>query len=217
MSAVNLWAWRDWETTRAMSDDRINQRKHAAWAGVSGGAGVDPTSMSAEMVASMFDELRSIARKRLRGERRDHTLQATALVNEVFLRLFDEALSKWESREHFLAAAAETMRHILLEHARNRGRQKRGGGRQRVPLSLVDVVMESDQSDIEAVETALQKLDHQDAALSRLVRLRFYTGLTHAEIAEVIGSSERTVRREWKLAQAWLARELGPDFDTFAG
>jgi RNA polymerase sigma factor (TIGR02999 family) len=138
-------------------------------------------------------------------------------VNEVFLRLFDEALSKWESREHFLAAAAETMRHILLEHARNRGRQKRGGGRQRVPLSLVDVVMESDQSDIEAVEAALQKLDVQDSTLARLVRLRFYTGLTHAEIAEVIGSSERTVRREWKLAQAWLARELGPDFDTFAG
>jgi RNA polymerase sigma factor (TIGR02999 family) len=200
-----------------MPDERINQSKHAARAVGSGGAGVDPTSMSAEMVASMFDELRSIARRRLRGERRDHTLQATALVNEVFLRLFDEALSKWESREHFLAAAAETMRHILLEHARNRGRQKRGGGRQRVPLSLVDVVMESDQSDIEAVEAALQKLDVQDSTLARLVRLRFYTGLTHAEIAEVIGSSERTVRREWKLAQAWLARELGPDFDTFAG
>ncbi len=182
-----------------------------------GGPTVEPSSMSAEMVASMFDELRSIARMRLRGERRDHTLQATALVNEVFLRLFDEALSKWESREHFLAAAAETMRHILLEHARNRGRQKRGGGRQRVPLSLVDVVMESDQSDIEAVESALAKLDEQDGALARVVRLRFYTGLTHHEIAEVIGSSERTVRREWKLAQAWLARELGPDFDTFAG
>jgi RNA polymerase sigma-70 factor, ECF subfamily len=169
------------------------------------------------LLQAAFDELRSIARRRMRGERREHTLQPTALVNEVFLRLFEDTASKWESREHFLAAAAETMRHILLEHARNRGRLKRGGGRVRVPLALVDIARESNQDEIEAVDLAMQKLESQDAALARLVKLRFYAGLTHTEVAELTGSSERTVRREWKLAQAWLARELGPDFDTFAG
>jgi RNA polymerase sigma factor (TIGR02999 family) len=176
----------------------------------------DPAATAA-LLASAFDELRALARWRLRGERRDHTLQATALVNEVYLRLFDDGDARWENRSHFLSAAAETMRHILLEHARNRGRLKRGGGRARVPLSLVDVAYESDQDDIQAVDEAIRKLEAQDADLARIVKLRFFAGLTHDEIADVIGSSERSVRREWKLAQAWLARELGDDFDTFAG
>jgi RNA polymerase sigma-70 factor, ECF subfamily len=178
--------------------------------------GRDPRATE-ELLTAALDGLRAIARHRLRGERRDHTLQATALVNEVVLRLFNDESPRWESSSHFFAAAAETMRHILLEHARNRGRLKRGGGRERVPLALVDVARESDQDDIEAVDCAMKKLEGKDPDLARSVTLRFYAGLTHEEIALALGSSERTVRRDWKLAQAWLARELGNEFDPFAG
>jgi RNA polymerase sigma factor (TIGR02999 family) len=176
----------------------------------------DPEA-TATLLQAAFEELRSIARQRMRGERREHTLQPTALVNEVFLRLFGDASARWESSEHFFGAAAETMRHILLEHARNRGRQKRSGTHRRIPLALVDVARQSDQQDIEAVDQALTKLEQHDADLARLVTMRFYAGLTHEEVASLSGRSERTIRREWKLAQAWLARELGPEFDTFAG
>lgn len=123
---------------------------------------------------------------------------------------------RYENRAHFFSAAAETMRHILLEHARNRGRLKRGGGRKRVPLSLIDVVSESDRDDIQAVDDALARLETRDPGLAKIVKLRFFAGLTNQEIAEALGSSERTIRREWKLAQAWLTRELGTQFDTFA-
>ena len=176
----------------------------------------DPGAI-APLLTAAFDELRAIARNRLRGERADHTLQPTALVNETYLRLFSGADVRWENRAHFFSAAAETMRHILLEHARNRGRLKRGGGRVRVPLSLVDVATQSDLDDIQAVDEALGKLQTQDAELAQLVKLRFFAGLSNEQIAETIGSSERTVRREWKLAQAWLTRELGGLFDTHAG
>ncbi len=174
----------------------------------------DPGAI-APLLASAFDELRAIARNRLRSERVDHTLQPTALVNEVYLRLFAGADVRYENRAHFFSAAAETMRHILLEHARNRGRQKRGGGRKRVPLSLVDAAAESDREDIHAVDEALTRLEARDAGLAKIVKLRFFAGLTNEQIAEALGSSERTIRREWKLAQAWLARELGSQFDAF--
>lgn len=167
-----------------------------------------------DLVGAAYTELRLIAQSKLRGERADHTLQPTALVNEVYLRLFDGADIRWENRSHFFSAAAETMRHVLLEHARNRGRQKRGGGRKRVPLTIVDVARESDGDDIEAVDAALCKLEAQDPDLAKIVKLRFFAGLSHEEIASAIDISERTVRREWKLAQAWLSRELGNQFET---
>jgi RNA polymerase sigma factor (TIGR02999 family) len=174
----------------------------------------DPDAVG-DLVSAAFGELRAIARRRLRNERADHTLQPTALVNEVYLRLFssgDEV--RYANRAHFFSAAAETMRHILLEHARNRGRQKRGGGRQRVPLAMADVAFEADRDDVEAVDAALRKLEARDAALAQIVKLRFYAGLNHEEIAEALGSSERTIRREWKLAEAFLARELARDFKS---
>lgn len=176
-------------------------------------AASDPDAVEA-LLAAALGELRQIARNKLRGERADHTLQPTALVNEVYLRLFAGANTTWENRAHFFASAAETMRHILLEHARNRRRIKRGGGRRKVPLTLIDVAAESDGDDIEAVDQAMAKLEAQDPDLARIVKLRFYTGLSHEEIAQALDVSERTVRREWKLAQAWLARELGKSFDT---
>lgn len=176
-------------------------------------AASDPDAVEA-LLAAALGELRQIARNKLRGERADHTLQPTALVSEVYLRLFAGANTTWENRAHFFASAAETMRHILLEHARNRRRIKRGGGRRKVPLTLIDVAAESDGDDIEAVDQAMAKLEAQDPDLARIVKLRFYTGLSHEEIAQALDVSERTVRREWKLAQAWLARELGKSFDT---
>lgn len=175
-------------------------------------AAAEPAAV-AELISAAFGELRAIARSRLRRERADHTLQPTALVNEVYLRLFSGDELRWENRAHFFSAAAETMRHILLEHARNRGRQKRGGGRQRVPLTMADIAFEhADHDNVEAVDAALRKLEARDPELARIVKLRFYAGLNHEEIAETLDSSERTVRREWKLAEAFLARELARDF-----
>lgn len=176
-------------------------------------AASDPDAVEA-LLAAALGELKQIARNKLRRERADHTLQPTALVNEVYLRLFAGADTTWENRAHFFASAAETMRHILLEHARNRRRIKRGGGRRKVPLTLIDVAAESESDDIEAVDQAMAKLEAQDPDLARIVKLRFYTGLSHEEVAQALDVSERTVRREWKLAQAWLARELGKSFDT---
>lgn len=176
-------------------------------------AASDPDAVEA-LLAAALGELKQIARNKLRRERADHTLQPTALVNEVYLRLFAGADTTWENRAHFFASAAETMRHILLEHARNRRRIKRGGGRRKVPLTLIDVAAESDGDDIEAVDQAMAKLEAQDPDLARIVKLRFYAGLSHEEVAQALDVSERTVRREWKLAQAWLARELGKSFDT---
>jgi len=150
-------------------------------------------------------------------ERPGHTLQATALVHEAFARLAGEAspsgesLRTWDGRAHFFAAAVEAMRRILIEHARARGRSKRGGGAVRLPLSVVDLAEEANSEEILAVDEAIRRLEQRDARLARIVQLRFYAGLSHAECAELLGSSERTVRRDWELARALLMRELGAD------
>lgn len=177
-------------------------------------AASDDPAAAGKLLNTAYTELRAIAARQLRGERRDHTLQPTALVNEVYLRLFAGANFTWENRGHFFGSAAETMRHILIEHARNRGRLKRGGGRKRVPLTVVDVAAESDETDVEAVDAAITKLEQQDADLAKVVKLRFFAGLTNDQIAATLDSSERSVRRDWKLAQAFMARELGKDFDV---
>lgn len=177
-------------------------------------AAADDPAAAGELITAAYTELRIIAARQLGMERKDHTLQPTALVNEAYLKLFAGAKIEWQNRAHFFGAAAETMRHILLEHARRRGRLKRGGGRKRVSLTVVDVAAESDQSDIETVDAALTRLQEQDPELAQIVKLRFFTGLTSAQIATVLDRSERSVRRDWKLAQAFLARELGKDFDV---
>lgn len=142
------------------------------------------------------------------GERTGHTLEPTALVHEAYLRLFPGETLAWRSRGEFYFAAARAMRQILIDHARSRGRQKRVGGRRRVPLGVVDLARSEDVADILALEEALTELTASDERAARIVLLRFYAGLSVEETAAAMDLSERTVMRDWNYARAWLARKL---------
>ena len=165
----------------------------------------------AALVAIVYDELRSIARRQLRNERPGHTLQPTALVNEAYLRLFDPTANGWESRAHFFGVAARAMRQVLVDHARKRDAAKRGGELQRV--TLVTDIAEAGQSETDLLDLhlALEKLAQNDAALARLVELRFFTGLTLDEAADTLGVSRRKAANDWAAARLWLLRELSSD------
>jgi RNA polymerase sigma factor (TIGR02999 family) len=152
----------------------------------------------------VYDELRALARAQLRRERPDHTLQPTALVHEAYLRLLAGVNLPWNDRQHFFRAAAEAMRRILIEHARKRGRVKRGGGQIRVDLSGVDLAGGPDPDQLLALDDAFRRLEQQDPEAADVVRLRFFAGLSVAETAHATGRSERTVKREWAFARAWL-------------
>ena len=159
------------------------------------------------LVPAVYAQLRELARRQMAHERGDHTLQTTALVHEAYLRLFGSGHVHFESQQHFFRAAAEAMRRILIEHARNRGRAKRGGRHQRVPLDLADAAVEMDRDDLLYFDELIEKLQEQSPEAATFVRLRFYVGLSVDEIAESLGVHRRTVLREWKYAKAWLYRE----------
>ncbi|MBI1967272.1 MAG: sigma-70 family RNA polymerase sigma factor [Gemmatimonadetes bacterium] len=152
----------------------------------------------------VYDELRALAKAQLRHERPDHTLQPTALVHEAYLRLLGSTQPPWNDRQHFFRAAAEAMRRILIEHARKRGRVKRGGKRVRVELSGVDLASDQDLDQVLALDDAFRRLEEQDPEAADVVRLRFFAGLSVEETAQAMGLSERTVKREWAFARAWL-------------
>ena len=153
---------------------------------------------------SVYAELRAAARAQLRYERSDHTLQATALVHEAYLRLLGGAYPNWNDRQHFFRAAAEAMRRILVEHARRRARVKRGANPIRVSLPDVDSATNHDPVEILALDEAIRRLEEQDPSAADIVRLRFFTGLSVEETAQILDLSERTVKREWAFARAWL-------------
>ncbi|MEW6364632.1 MAG: sigma-70 family RNA polymerase sigma factor [Acidobacteriota bacterium] len=161
-----------------------------------------------ELMPVVYDELRRIARRQLRSERPHHTLQATALVNEVYLRLVGQEYLSWESRAHFFGIAAETMRRILVDYARTRRRAKRGGGDSHVTLDTMAASAEQRGVDVIALDDALKSLAVFDPRQSRIVELRFFGGLNNGEIAEVLGISVATVKREWTMARAWLHEQL---------
>lgn len=164
---------------------------------------------SADVLFSLvYDELRKIAANYLRKERSGHTLQPTALVNEAYVKLIDISDINWQDRAHFFAVSANVMRHILVDHARAKLSEKRGGGADRIALE--DVVSLSSKPDIDllAVDEALRELAEFDEQQSRIVELRFFGGLTIEETAHVVGISPATVKREWSLAKAWLHRRL---------
>ncbi len=166
-------------------------------------------SAATELLPLVYDRLRAIARERMRQENAGHTLQATALVHEAYLRLVgDEALS-WSSRAGFYCAAAQAMRRILIDHARRRGRIKRGGGMNRKPLDAVDLAVADDADDVLALDAALNRLAERDARAAKIVELRFYAGLSVEDTAAAMELSDRTVKREWSFARAWLFKELG--------
>jgi RNA polymerase sigma factor (TIGR02999 family) len=156
----------------------------------------------------VYQELRVLARRYMRQERPQHTLQATALVNEAYLRLVDVNRIRWQSRAHFLAVAAQMMRRILVEFARHRHRQKRGGDAVRIAIDDVEEMPQAKAADLVALNDALSTLAGIDPRMSQVVELRFFGGLTAEETAEVLKISPETVLRDWKTAKVWLLREL---------
>ena len=141
-------------------------------------------------------------------ERRGHTLQATALVHEVYIKLSEHHKAPWSGRAEFFAAAAEAMRRVLIDHARSRGTAKRSSGGSRVPLNVADLAQEQDSATVLALDEAISRLEQEEPRAAAVVRLRFYAGLSVAETAETLGVSDRTVNREWSYARAWLYRAL---------
>jgi RNA polymerase sigma factor (TIGR02999 family) len=161
-----------------------------------------------QLMPIVESELRRLARGYMARERRDHTLQTTALVNEAFVRLVDARQVDWKGRSHFLGIAARLMRRVLVDHARARDFQKRGGGQQRVDLDENLAVTATIDVDIVALDLALDALAAVDPRKSRVVEMRFFGGLTFEEAAEALQVSLDTVKRDWRLAKLWLLREL---------
>ena len=162
-----------------------------------------------ELMPLVYDELRRLAGGYLRRERADHTLQPTALVNEAYLLLVDQNHAKWQNRAQFIGVGAQMMRRILVDHARAHQAVKRGGAQFTVALSEADRFAGQPETDLLAIHDALNQLASLDAQQSRIVELRFFGGLTIEETAEVLKVSHATVERDWKMARAWLRRELG--------
>ena len=156
----------------------------------------------------VYDELRRIARNQFRSENPGHTLQPTALVNEAYIKLVSGDEVEWQNRAHFFAFAAQVMRHLLVDHARSRRRDKRGGGAAKVDLDNALVISAEPDMDLVALDDALKDLARLDEQQARVVELRYFGGLTIEEIAEAIGITPSIVRRDWTLARAWLRSEL---------
>lgn len=160
------------------------------------------------LLEAVYAELRKLAAAQMRRERSGHTLQPTALVNEAYLRLVDGEV-EWENRRHFFGAAAEAMRRVLVDHARKRDAEKRGGDLERVTLEGLEIPGDDHALDLVELDDALAALTAHDARLGKLVELRFFTGLTIEQAAEIIGISLATAKRDWAYARAWLAERMG--------
>jgi RNA polymerase sigma factor (TIGR02999 family) len=168
----------------------------------------NPTVMR-ELMPLVYEELRRMAKRQLGGQRPGHTLNTTALVHESYLKLVNQSSRSWQDRAHFLSVAAVAMRHILVNHAHRRNAQRRGGGQ--VVATLNEAVMggqEMRTDELLALDEALDRLDAVSPRQRAVVEYRFFGGLTHEDIAEVLGVSVPTVRRDWRIARAWLSREL---------
>jgi RNA polymerase sigma factor (TIGR02999 family) len=164
-----------------------------------------------QLVPLVYKELHRLARHYLRRERADHTLQTTALVNEAYLRLIDANKVEWQNRAHFFAISARLMRQILVDFARERAYQKRGGGIRQVSLDEALMVGEQPNEDMVALDLALKALAEIDERKSQVVELRFFGGLSIEEAAEVLKVSPQTIRRDWRLAKSWLRRRLSEE------
>ena len=164
--------------------------------------------VSDELIRAVYDELRRQARRQLRRERRDHTLDTAALINEAYLKLVEQRSVQWQDREHFYAMAAQLMRRVLVDHARARRRQKRGGPNEDKPLDGIEVVTVPLDLDLVALDEALDRLAEIDSQQVKIVELRYFAGLEITETAEVLNISPATVKRDWAAAKAWLKHEL---------
>jgi RNA polymerase sigma factor (TIGR02999 family) len=165
-----------------------------------------------QLLPLVYAELRRVAARQLRNERADHTLQPTALVHEVYIRLVDQRQVDWQNRAHFFGVSAQVMRRILVDHARRHGASKRGEGVRCVSIDEAkDVAAASNDIPIVALDYALDRLEKVDSALAKIVELRAFGGLTIEEAAHVLSVSPSTVKRDWRTAKAWLNRELGSE------
>lgn len=164
-----------------------------------------------ELLPIVYHELKALAKQRMRRERDDHTLGATGLVHQAYVNLVDgDRIQDWNSRGHFFAAAAEAMRRILINHARDRGRLKRGGDRRKIDLDRIDVADKTPANELLDLDEALILLEQENLACSQLVKLRFFGGLSMDEAALTLGVSARTAKRYWAYSRAWLADALKP-------
>lgn len=161
-----------------------------------------------ELTPLVYRELRRLADTYMRRERPGHTLQPTALIHEAYLKLVDQKQPAWENRSHFYRFAAHLMRQILVDHARARRAQKRAGG-EKVPLEAAEAIGSARPADLIALDEALNRLEEFDKRKAQIVELKFFGGMTENEAAEALGVSERTVRRQLRLAKAWLAQAMG--------
>ncbi|MGB0596058.1 MAG: sigma-70 family RNA polymerase sigma factor [Rubripirellula sp.] len=174
----------------------------------------DDQETAEQLMLAVYDQLRGLAGSMLRQEVPGHTLQPTALVNEAYMKLVDQTRVDWQGRTHFFAVGAKMMRRILVDHARKKKRVKRGGGIHRVSLSDDVQVSKNNDEDVLAIEEALEKLAEQDPRQAQIVELRFFGGLTVAEVAQVLNVSKRTIESEWTILKAWLRRELSGESTT---
>ena len=167
----------------------------------------EPVDMTA-LLPLVYEQLRRMAARQMAGERKEHTLQATALVHEAYLRLAGDNRLSWKSKAHFYGAAAEAMRRVLIDYARSKGRRKRGGDHQRVAVSMADLVTNADPEEFLAVDEAVCRLKEVAPRAGSIAHLRLYTGLSVAETAEALGIPVRTVERDWAYARTWLFEKL---------
>lgn len=176
-------------------------------------AGNGNESAASRLWDMVYDELRRVAHRELLGERAGHTLSTTALVHEAYLKLVDQNQISWNNRQHFLAVCSKIMRHILVDYARHRGRQKRQGSHKVVPLDDATIMADTRSEELIALDDALQHLSAMDERLSKVVELRFFGGLTTRETANVLGISTRTVERDWQRARVHLYQMIHPEQD----
>ena len=160
------------------------------------------------LMGELYKELRALAAHHLKGERVDHTLQPTALVHEAFLRMNGRAGMDIQGRTHFMAVASIAMRHVLVDYARGRAAEKRGGGVTHVSVSESNAITPDRSENVLLVNSALERLAQVDKQAERIVEMKFFAGMTEADIASVLGVSERWVRKQWAFARAWLRREM---------
>ncbi len=161
-----------------------------------------------QLLPAVYEELRRIARRLMRGQSSDHTYQTTDLIHEAYLKLIDNDDKRWENRSHFFAVAARAMRHILVDHARAKQSQKRGGNARPVTLEETAIIAKNVSNEIVALDAALERLAKLDARKVQVVEMKFFGGLTNEEVATVLRMSPETVKRDWRFARTWLRREL---------
>lgn len=167
----------------------------------------DPVALE-RLMPLVMEELRRLAARYMRKENRGHLLQTTALVNEAYLKLTDQKRVHWQNRQHFYAIAATCMRRVLCDYARAETADKRGGRAEHVPIPDMELITIDKAAELLILDEALNKLAKQDERKSRIVELRYFGGYSVEEVAEMIGLSERTIAEEWKMARAWLRREM---------